>query len=78
MSRNDWTFTEDVTVWKSAVDCHRQIFINLYDETSKGKERHLQFKIEWHAKCSVFLLPKQVPTDKNTSNITSTSMVKVH
>ena len=65
------SFTEDVTLLKSAVNSHRQIFISLYDETSKGKERHLRFQIEWHAKCSVFLLPKHVPTDKNTSKITS-------
>uniref|UniRef100_A0A1X7UAR4 Uncharacterized protein n=1 Tax=Amphimedon queenslandica TaxID=400682 RepID=A0A1X7UAR4_AMPQE len=65
------SFTEDIHLLKEAIDCHCDIFIKLYAETSTGKERYLQFQIEWHAKCSLFLLPKHIPTDENASKAAS-------
>lgn len=61
------SFTEDIHLLKEGIDCHCDIFIKIYEETSTGKERYLQFQIEWHAKCSLFLLPKHMPTDENAS-----------
>uniref|UniRef100_A0A1X7TAK6 Uncharacterized protein n=1 Tax=Amphimedon queenslandica TaxID=400682 RepID=A0A1X7TAK6_AMPQE len=35
------SFTEDIHLLKEAIDCHCDIFIKLYAETSTGKERNV-------------------------------------
>uniref|UniRef100_A0A1X7UGE6 Uncharacterized protein n=1 Tax=Amphimedon queenslandica TaxID=400682 RepID=A0A1X7UGE6_AMPQE len=65
------SFTEDIHLLKEAIDCHCDIFIKLYAETSTGKERYLRLQIECHAKCRLFLLPKHIPTDENASKAAS-------
>ena len=39
---------------------HREIFIELYEQFSKGKEKYLKLQISWHKSCSLFLLPKDI------------------
>lgn len=37
---------------------HKELFFNVYEDSSKGhkNEKCLRFQIEWHKRCSIFLL----------------------
>lgn len=64
----------DAVLFRSIIDCHTTTFVQLYEENSMGKEKYLKFQIEWHNRCSVFLLPEGSSLDsviKNTCFITS-------
>ena len=38
----------------------QQVFVTLYIECSKYKERHMQLQIKWHQHCSYFLVDKNM------------------
>uniref|UniRef100_A0A1X7ULU9 Uncharacterized protein n=1 Tax=Amphimedon queenslandica TaxID=400682 RepID=A0A1X7ULU9_AMPQE len=42
------------------VQYHKQLFITIYEDCSKGrtKEKYLRLQIQWHNRCSIFLLPE--------------------
>ena len=66
-------FIADSTLIQSLLDYHVQIFVDLYEQDSTGKEKYLRFQINWHTQCSIFLLPQSIPTDvvlTNVSNLT--------
>ena len=49
----------DKSLLSAIIECHRDIFVELYELCAKGKEKYLRFQIEWHKHCSVFLLQRQ-------------------
>ena len=62
-------FVADSTLIQSLLDYHVQIFVDLYEQDSTGKEKYLRFQINWHTQCSIFLLPQSVPTDVVLTNV---------
>ena len=42
---------------------HKTTFVQIYFIHSKGKEKYLQFHLEWHRHCSIFLVPKELSLD---------------
>lgn len=56
-------FLADTQLFQSLLHHHVNTFIELYERDSKGKEKYLNFQIDWHIRCSMFLLPQNTPTD---------------
>ena len=54
-------FFTKVALLNSLIEYHRNVFLDLYNKCSTGKEKYLRLQLEWHAQCSVFLLPKDLP-----------------
>ncbi|XP_019855757.1 PREDICTED: uncharacterized protein LOC109584445 [Amphimedon queenslandica] len=44
------------------VNYHQNTFISLYESNATGKDKYISFQLEWHKYCSVFLLPRELPT----------------
>lgn len=58
---------------KSVILYHQDVFTSCYNDCSAGKEKYLRFQLEWHNRCSVFLLPKKY----DTSSVLRSSSDKV-
>uniref|UniRef100_A0A1X7TM55 Uncharacterized protein n=1 Tax=Amphimedon queenslandica TaxID=400682 RepID=A0A1X7TM55_AMPQE len=46
----------------SIIEYHKNAFMSCYNDCSTGKDKFLRFQLEWHNRCSVFLLPKNYDT----------------
>ena len=53
---------ENAILFHLVLRYHREVFIELYEQFSKGKEKYLKLQIAWHKSCSLFLLPKDIHT----------------
>lgn len=53
----------------SLIEYHRTVFLDSYHKCSTGKEKFLRLELEWHAGCSILLLPKDSTAESVFPNI---------
>lgn len=54
-------FLQEKSLLNDLIEHHRTVFLRLHSECSTGKNKFLIFQLDWHANCSILLLPKDIP-----------------